>query len=296
VEFDGDVFAATCREGGSRGNIYREGFSLQGQQEKWLTCSQASCPCIPDMYAPKVKRLEQVPADFSKFRELKWSPSISNGDTVFSHHAIDSKVLIWELGRRCNYACTYCYPNSRSSTEPHKNIETLFQAADRLQDQWLIEEAGHILLLGGEPTVHPKFLELVRYIQSKNASHEIVTVTNGSRSPQYYSELFSLSSLAFSAHLEYLATPSVYEKFVENISACLKLKRRQPVLSERDLQVRIMLKPGSLDLAIRLQNEIENLPGAQDGVRVMIDYLHHTDARVMLSTYSQKELDFGNYI
>lgn len=294
VGFDGDVYAASCREGGSRGNIYQNDFTLKNDA-KWLRCTRPACTCIPDMYAPKVKREEQMPTNFS---ELKAMPSTTglaiHPDLVFSHHAIEAKVLIWEIGRRCNYDCSYCYPQSRSDSEAHKSLETLARAADRLHEQWLHEEAGHFIILGGEPTIHPQYLDFLRYLRSKNSEHRFVTVTNGSRLPKFFSKLFTLSGLAFSAHLEYLANPATYARFIETVATCISMKQSEQVSLDQDLQVRIMLKPGSLDLAMRLKQEIETLPHAAHNVRVMIDLLHESDAREMLTTYSQKELEFGS--
>lgn len=297
VEFDGDVYNASCREGARRGNIYDENFKLAINPAKWLTCSQNACTCVPDMYVPKVRADREIPADISKFKQFvargRLQEETLNPDMVFSPYALEAKILIWEIGRRCNYNCSYCYPNSHSLTEKHKSLETLLPAMDRLEKYFLRQEPGHFILLGGEPTIHPSYLEFLRYILSKNSEHRLLTVTNGSRSAEFYAELFQLSALSFSAHLEYLANASVYAKFLKNIATCVRLKQSEQVPADRDLQVRVMLKPGGTELASRLKADIQNIPYAAENVRLLVDLLHQSDERVVLNTYTAEELQFG---
>jgi MoaA/NifB/PqqE/SkfB family radical SAM enzyme len=51
INWDGDVHRATCRVGGSIGNIYDGSFE---QPEEWITCTRKWCTCAADIPLTKV--------------------------------------------------------------------------------------------------------------------------------------------------------------------------------------------------------------------------------------------------
>ena len=38
--------------------------------------------------------------------------------------------IIWDLGRRCTYACTYCEPHHSNKTSPMASLESLKNTLD----------------------------------------------------------------------------------------------------------------------------------------------------------------------
>ncbi|ACL76686.1 radical SAM protein [Ruminiclostridium cellulolyticum] len=74
-----------------------------------------------------------------------------------------SKVY-FEITRRCNLKCVYCYNNSRKDFSKELEKEQIFRLIDELYEAGTFE----IRLTGGEPTLHPDFFEIVKYIKSKN--------------------------------------------------------------------------------------------------------------------------------
>jgi MoaA/NifB/PqqE/SkfB family radical SAM enzyme len=52
INWDGEVYRATCRVGGSLGNIYNETFKLP---KTWSTCTRQWCTCAADIPLTKVK-------------------------------------------------------------------------------------------------------------------------------------------------------------------------------------------------------------------------------------------------
>lgn len=74
-----------------------------------------------------------------------------------------SKVY-FEITRRCNLKCVYCYNNSRSDFRVELDKERIFQVIDRLYESGTFE----VRLTGGEPTLHPDFFEILDYLKKKD--------------------------------------------------------------------------------------------------------------------------------
>ena len=112
----------------------------------------------------------------------------------------DQIKVEWNLGKRCNYDCSYCPSSIHDSYSPHTPIDTLERAVDRLCQ---LEKPLRISLTGGEPAVHPDIEDLFDYFKRKDIFWVNLT-TNGTRSAQWYleNEMF-FNHLVFSLHFEH---------------------------------------------------------------------------------------------
>jgi MoaA/NifB/PqqE/SkfB family radical SAM enzyme len=110
----------------------------------------------------------------------------------------DSIRVEWNLGKRCNYNCSYCPESIHDNTSPHTDIEILKATVDKLV---ALGKPIRLSFTGGEPTVHPKFTELVKYANHKNIQWVSVT-TNGTLPFEFYAML-PVDQYVFSLHLEY---------------------------------------------------------------------------------------------
>jgi MoaA/NifB/PqqE/SkfB family radical SAM enzyme len=104
----------------------------------------------------------------------------------------------WNLGKRCNYDCSYCPAEIHDNSSPHTDIEILKQAVDKLIT---VGKPIRLSFTGGEPTVHPQFRELVQYCKHVGISWISVT-TNGTLPYEFYASL-PVDQYVFSLHLEY---------------------------------------------------------------------------------------------
>lgn len=104
----------------------------------------------------------------------------------------------WNLGKRCNYDCSYCPSVIHDLTSPHTDIEILKSTVDKLMT---IGKPIRLSFTGGEPTVHPNFGELVNYCKHVGISWVSVT-TNGTRTPRWYIGQ-RVDQWVFSLHFEY---------------------------------------------------------------------------------------------
>jgi hypothetical protein len=112
-------------------------------------------------------------------------------------HANSIKVE-WNLGKRCNYDCSYCPSSIHDNTSPHTDIEILKSTVDNLIT---LGKPIRLSFTGGEPCVHPKFLELVKYCKHVGINWISVT-TNGTLPYEFYSTL-EADQIVFSIHLEF---------------------------------------------------------------------------------------------
>ena len=104
----------------------------------------------------------------------------------------------WNLGKRCNYDCSYCPKEIHDNTSPHTDINILKSAVDKLAT---LGKPIRLSFTGGEPTVHPKFQELISYCKKSNIKWISVT-TNGTLPAEFYCNL-PVDQLVFSIHFEY---------------------------------------------------------------------------------------------
>lgn len=112
----------------------------------------------------------------------------------------DSIKIEWNLGKRCNYDCSYCPSAIHDNHSPHINIKILETTVDKLCE---LGKPVRISLTGGEPCVHPNIENLLDYFKRKNVSWVNLT-TNGTRSGSWYLENSKyFNHLVFSLHFEY---------------------------------------------------------------------------------------------
>ena len=104
----------------------------------------------------------------------------------------------WNLGKRCNYDCSYCPSSIHDNSSPHTDIAILKSTVDKLIT---LGKPIRLSFTGGEPCVHPKFDELVRYCKHVGISWISVT-TNGTLPYEFYVSL-PVNQYVFSIHLEY---------------------------------------------------------------------------------------------
>jgi MoaA/NifB/PqqE/SkfB family radical SAM enzyme len=108
----------------------------------------------------------------------------------------DKVKVEWNLGKRCNYDCSYCPSSIHDNTSTHTDISILKAAVDKLPNN------VRISFTGGEPTVHPNFEELVDYCINVKGIKWINVTTNGTRKSYYYFKL-PVHHYVFSLHFEY---------------------------------------------------------------------------------------------
>lgn len=80
--------------------------------------------------------------------------------------------LVWlELTRRCNLACAHCYIDGGLARDGEMSTAELKAVVDDLADMGV----WAIAITGGEPTLHPGFVEIVNHARARNLLVGIAT-------------------------------------------------------------------------------------------------------------------------
>ena len=295
IHHDGLIYRGTCAVGGALGSIYNSGLG-GGEKEtgwlyNWVMCDRETCACGTDMQSPKVKNLADtklISID-GGFKEVDYNnfavvDQVQDPNMIFCGAFKHYKLVIWELGRRCNYDCSYCFPDSHNNYESYKTLGSLMQGLKNLSEGWAVDQKMKFVFTGGEPTFNPDFLEFVTHLHD-DLQHISHTTTNGSQTPEYYAKLMQVSDIGFSAHLSYLENPKIYAKFVKNVASAADSKKTNDLSDLNWLGVRIMLQPGKLELAKQLYHDCKGIT-----TNVVVDLIHGRDKQII--PYSQDEIDW----
>lgn len=79
--------------------------------------------------------------------------------------------VTWDLGRRCNYDCSYCPTHRHDNFSPHASLQELKNSADFVFEyidiymEYRDYKFASIGFTGGEPTVNPHFIKFVKYFR-----------------------------------------------------------------------------------------------------------------------------------
>jgi radical SAM protein with 4Fe4S-binding SPASM domain len=109
----------------------------------------------------------------------------------FSHEEVEAAVrnrrllsMEIEFGRACNFRCPYCYVVDPEKAPQELTPDEIRDAVDQSYDLG----ARRLIILGGEPMLHPHLQEMVSYIAGKGMEIEIFT--NGTNVTPEMAEFF----------------------------------------------------------------------------------------------------------
>ncbi len=101
-------------------------------------------------------------------------------------------IVVWNITRTCNLLCVHCYADSRPQKYPGElDWEQCCAVIDDLADYG----ASALLLSGGEPMVHPRFTDILRYASKRGLKMTIST--NGTRITPELATLFKQLEVAY---------------------------------------------------------------------------------------------------
>ena len=261
IDFDGNVWNGNCSGGvgkwllkankpawGHLGNI-DQGFSIP---KETVICPYKTCGCGSDIVVTKYKNSDAI--DFVNTHEVtdQKFENINDITAVKFVHMVPKQIL-WDIGRQCNYNCSYCWPDVHNTTDPHKSLDTLIKTANYAINNWSNGNPIRWYFGGGEPTLNPDFEPFIQYLNSKN--QWTMLVSNGSQGSKYWEKnCDNYNILIFSAHFEFMKK----ELFIKNVSTIVQSLS----LGTKNLTqfiVKLMAKPGMIDQAIELANEINEI-------------------------------------
>lgn len=143
--------------------------------------------------------------------------------SAINHTTNERFHVVWDLGRRCTYACTYCGPHRSNKTSPIINFESLKKTLDGVVQYCLLlnrfrsqHKVVDLNFTGGEPTVHPKFFEFIEYCKQTYPKLKTNLTTNGCYSLNKCQKIIdNMDSATISYHPE--ATVKEKELVLDNL-------------------------------------------------------------------------------
>lgn len=81
--------------------------------------------------------------------------------------------VTWDVGRRCNYDCSYCPVHRHDNHSPHASLDDLKKNAEfvlKYIDLYMTYRDykwSAINFTGGEPTVNPNFIPFMQHLRSR---------------------------------------------------------------------------------------------------------------------------------
>jgi MoaA/NifB/PqqE/SkfB family radical SAM enzyme len=172
------------------------------------------------------------------FTKIPFDDIVSVGQRTLLYR--DLFTVSWLLGRFCNYRCSYCWPYARSDKKDHRPTELCLRTIDEIKRQ--ARDNGfnsfHFSLSGGEPTFHPGYLDILKYLADDVDSTNYTSIhmtSNCSRPMKWfetyveYAKPFHRASITASLHTEHLNTREKMQDFADKLILC----------QEHDVQVTI---------------------------------------------------------
>ncbi len=254
IDFDGVVFRGPCRVGRPLGHILT-GWNLP---EDEIVCTRETCDCGSSIKLRKRfdDDLYMVPLSTEPFH------------------------VQWDLGRRCNFDCSYCWPTSHDKTSKWWTLEQCIKAVDHIHEQ----NRGNMIqfnFAGGEPTLHPNFLDLCAHIKHLNSGHTIHVQTNGTAHVNKLRILARLAEISISVHFEFTKA----DKLIRAIAG---------ILAERGkLEVKMMVSPKTFKKMQTLKRQLSEIPGIQHA-RVIVSPLRDPDTNELMDYTPEQTEEFGD--
>lgn len=114
--------------------------------------------------------------------------------------------IMWVIGTRCNFSCSYCPDVWHDKHSEHKTLEELQNAWKKIVEVTKDSTKPVLVgILGGEPTMNPNLLPFLQWVKLfyNPGKIDITVYSNGTASLEYYQQLSRVSSFCFSTHSEF---------------------------------------------------------------------------------------------
>lgn len=155
--------------------------------------------------------------------------SIGNAGINTDYH------ITFRLNDKCNLSCEYCrWFDGENYTDAIKSIDSIFLFFKKMNFKSVL-----FYFHGGEPAVHPKIIEVLKYLRIKEKEYNIRTYiefqTNMSYSLNKFKKIVNLiDNLSISYHYVELMKTKTHLQFVKNF-CWLKLNKR--IISRFDVML-----------------------------------------------------------
>ena len=278
------------------GNIY----DVLKLPDGWVKCPFTFCGCGADVILSKAKngRHTKHLAVSTKGYEGQFKTKdnfvkyIDNPVAIEMNFPIDYQIL-WDIGRRCNYSCDYCWNGLHNNKDPHHDYTVIKNTILHIIKTWARGKEIRWNFGGGEPTLHPNFLDIVKLLKEHN--QWILVTTNGSRDIKYWNELKKYcNTVNFSAHFGSMLKNKGHEhRFIENVNNVIDWHNKKD--DDLWVEIKLMTPPGWLDRAIEFKNKLNvqelTVPGKNGRMKGCCSLVPIRDSNGLVK-YTDEELNY----
>jgi len=176
------------------------------------------------------------------------------GEALGIQEKLSTCLALIEIVHSCNLACPTCYADSPVGSGAHVDAVPIEDLKRRIQG--IVDRKGKIEILqlsGGEPTLHPKFFELLRWLHRNPGIQYVLLNTNGVRIANDDPFALELAKTfrygAFQLYLQFDGPQEQGQKFLRGADL-------------RDLRRRCLERCAEMNLPVTLAMTVtaENLP------------------------------------
>jgi MoaA/NifB/PqqE/SkfB family radical SAM enzyme len=194
------------------------------------------------------------------YKDIKNHVAVSSLESPLHATRKDPKIIsvLWFIGKRCNYDCSYCSFYTHDNYSPHIKKEKTFIFLDQLEKHCQERNKKFRLsITGGEPFVHPDILEILKKAKEKINLTQLAIISNGS------------------------LPISIYEaasKYVTNMTISLQLEQDESIINQTVDKIIILNKIETWFFNVNLMA----VSGKFDFIKNIIEKLNANNVKFVL--------------
>lgn len=185
----------------------------------------------------------------------------------------------------CNFSCNYCY-NSKPRTLQQINYEKLINFYDQLKIL-TNNQIFRVELIGGEPTLYYKFIELINYIKQKYNNDIIFVYSNFSKPVEYY---ISLLKLGVQFDFSYHAIDNKINKVFINNAQILNKFIKFNTAPNLYVAYSIMIEPNFFEYTLQLYKIFKSFEFISENKTINVEFLKIDDPLTGKTVYTSEQL------
>ncbi len=143
---------------------------------------------------------------------------------------IRKPIVVWNITRTCNLKCVHCYADAAANKFPG---ELDWEQCCAVIDDLAAYGANALLFSGGEPTVHPRFMDLLERAIAKGL--KVTISTNGTRITPESAARFKELGVAYvgisldgigAVHDQFRGVKGAFEQAVRGFNLCREVGQK----------------------------------------------------------------------
>jgi len=213
-------------------------------------------------------------------------------------HKVQRLYVHWDVSTQCNFDCSYCYAKKQYGTNWNKIDERKKQKA--IISAMKVSSLPIFLgLLGGEPTIHPKFHELYELCFDAISRHKdgrMYITTNGSRKTEWF------KTIPYHEHVYFLWSfhPEFIDRYSDddfNFGLILKnIQLMQDRGFKNKVNILLTTEKKHWDIILKFADEVEKIKGIELHPHFIYDgSMNHTHLHNYNEEFYEKFSRFKDY-